>query len=66
MVGTATCSTDEMEAPADGGDDPEEAGDGPEAYEPVLTDEERLELRRAWLAMICPLVEGEQETRHAP
>ena len=46
--------TDGAEAPPDGGDDPGEVGDGPEAYEPVLTDEERLELRRAWLAAIRP------------
>jgi hypothetical protein len=54
VVRTAIRDTDGTEAPPDGGDDPGEVGDGPGAYEPVLTDEERLELRRAWLAAIRP------------
>ena len=60
VAGSAACTGcpstwgPDTEAPAAGGDDPEEAGGGPEAYEPVLTDEKRLELRRAWLATIRP------------
>ena len=43
------------ETPATGGQaSPFAVGDAPAVYEPVLGDEERLELRRAWLEAVRP------------